>query len=190
MQVEAQSSSSASPQKRATSTPPDEDSLLITACRSSAGSSSCASLDNTAGCLDSRLQSASAKPMVAMPSAELPCAPADRRCQSVVALPECEQTGPGDHDRRASCPPRARRASIEVLENGQPQARMQRRSSVLTKLVTMAGERMAESLASWEENSQNRIERGLNPHALPSDELLYEQQDLRRSFGRNTPVCR
>jgi hypothetical protein len=185
-----QSSSSVSPQKRAASTPPDEDSLLITAWRSSAGSSSCASLDNTAGCLDSRLQSASAKPMVAMPSAELPCAPADRRFQSVVALPECEQTGPGDHDRRASCPPRARRASIEVLENGQPQARMQRRSSVLTKLVTMAGERMVESLASWEENSQNRIERGLNPHVLPSDELLYEQQDLRRSFGRNTPVCR
>ena len=34
------------------------------------------------------------------------------------------------------------------------------------------------------------MESGLNPHALPSDELLYEQQDLRRSFGRNTPVCR
>ena len=38
--------------------------------------------------------------------------------------------------------------------------------------------------------TQNRMESGLNPHALPSDELLYEQQDLRRSFGRNTPVCR
>lgn len=186
-----QSSSFVGPQKRAASTPPDEDSLLITAFRSSAVSSSCASLDNTAGRVDSRVQSASAKPMVAMPSAELSCASADRRCQRVVALPECEQTGPGDPDRRASCPPRARRASIEALENGQPQARMQRRrSSVLTKLVAMAGERMAESLASWEENSQNRIERGLNPHALPSDEVLYEQQDLRRSFGRNTPVCR
>ena len=153
-----------------------------------------------------------------MPSADLHCASADGRCESVVALPECEQTeqttGAGGPDKRAwhlsrarrasigvvengqpqaSCPPRARRASIGVfgvVENGQPQPRMKRRSSVLTTLVAMAGERMAESLASWEENSQNRIERGLNPHALPSDELLYEQQDLRRSFGRNTPVCR
>ena len=29
--------------------------------------------------------------------------------------------------------------------------------------------------------TQNRMESGLNPHALPSDELLYEQQDLRGS---------
>jgi len=34
---------------------------------------------------------------------------------------------------------------------------MKRRSSVLTTLVAMAGERMAESLASWEENSQVRV---------------------------------
>ena len=54
----------------------------------------------------------------------------------------------------------------------------------------MAGERMADSLASWEETSQNRIERGLNPLALPSDEMLYEQQlDLRRSFDRDTHAC-
>ena len=138
-----------------------------------------------------------------MPSGELHYPMVDGRCRSVVALPECGQTEPGDPDRRASCPSRVRRASKEVLENGevvpagtgaqvftQPQARMsRRRSSVLVKLVTMAGERMAESLASWEETSQNRIERGLNPLALPSDEMLYEQQDLRRSFGRGTPAC-
>jgi hypothetical protein len=170
---------------------------------SSSSSSSSASLDNTAAGLDSRLQSASVKAMVAMPSGELHYPMVDGRCRSVVALPECGQTEPGDPDRRASCPSRVRRASKEVLENGevvpagtgaqvftQPQARMsRRRSSVLVKLVTMAGERMAESLASWEETSQNRIERGLNPLALPSDEMLYEQQDLRRSFGRGTPAC-
>ena len=154
----------------------------------------------------SRPQSASVMAMVATPSAELRHPMVDKRCRSVVTLPECGQTEPGDPDRRASCPPQARRASKEVLENKevapagtgaqaftQSQARTQRsgrrRSSVM-QLVTMAGERMADSLASWEETSQNRIERGLNPLALPSDEMLYEQQlDLRRSFDRDTHAC-
>ena len=155
----------------------------------------------------SRLQSASVKAVAAMPSAELHHPMVDKRCRSVVALPECGQTEPGDPDRRASCPPQARGPSKEVLENKevvpagtgaqaftQSQARTQRRGgrrrSSVMQLVTMAGERMADSLASWEETSQNRIERGLNPLALPSEEMLYEQQqDLRRSFDRDTHAC-
>ena len=84
---------------------------------------------------------------------------------------------------------RSRKASKEIFEESKepsfakPQARGHRRQSALQKLVSMAGSRMVDSLASWEETSQDRIERGLNPLALPSVEMQYEQAELRRSFG-------